>query len=324
MYKKILTTLLLSFLFSGCNGTSKGAEETSNIEEPSTIELSNTITVRDVFEFSIPTNWTLLSVDENTYHLSIKSKETDPEPDLVEMKITELKSRPDTATIANFYTTDDSVTVYPDYECPDSYSSCSTVGIWTKQYFSVLFTQTVVGETSINEWDLVKPLKDIQVLIDSETVEGDVPSELYSTCFSILKNYEFMSSASEQQFKDSMKLDEENLYLTAGGTWWEGGATCTLFQKPDKTYLAAIEVKGCGPICNQEYAFFEKSESMWKEVTDEVLPELGLEAYQENYPEGFNPLLELPQEGTTLIFTEQYSDEILFTLKWQNGVFVKE
>lgn len=149
-------------------------------------------------------------------------------------------------------------------------------------------------------------------------------SQVYNTCQPFVKTAmsEF-TTHSDEDFEESVQiLDEENMYILMFPRWWEGSATCTLFTLPDETLLLAYTINSCGPICHQDRGFYTQVDTEWKDVSSEVLPDMEekLAELRETY-ENFNPILELPRYGTSIVVSEQYSGEELFKLLWGNGHF---
>jgi hypothetical protein len=134
------------------------------------------------------------------------------------------------------------------------------------------------------------------------------------------------------------ELDVKNGWLRFSGKGeyvWEGSGVCVIFRKPDKSYMVAIAVSECGPLCMQFLHFLEYSNNVWTDVTEKVFQPVPKDMLVKKYLEvvaddefASDPpvLYVLPRYGTAIYVVNQPEfangkEKTLFTYTYANGVF---
>ena len=116
-------------------------------------------------------------------------------------------------------------------------------------------------------------------------------------------------------------LDIDNYYSSLHPRTLDGSVTITVFIEPNGDHLIAADVKGCGPLCEQTVWFLKKEGEEYVDVTDDYFPDLDYKKIVTDleYP---NPLIVLPQYGTTIKVADQLSGEIFYEIVWKGGEFI--
>ncbi len=174
-----------------------------------------------------------------------------------------------------------------------------------------------------------------------EIEEGSPQYNVFQTHPNTVKDYlmqiddkYFMGFTAEERTKGMTILDEENYYTAFDPIEIDGNGSMTIFITPEGENIVAIETKVCGPACYQEFhilAIWKKDmrdKTTYTEITERAFPELDFtkemnDAKAKNPDAPFIPLITLPQHGTTIEIREQFSHELLATVKWKKGKFVK-
>ncbi len=130
-------------------------------------------------------------------------------------------------------------------------------------------------------------------------------------------------------------VDEKNMYLQYYPFLGEGDASMRVFKNPDGTHVVAVEVRACGPGCEQKLSLLEYKNGEWADVKQALLPEVSPEVLLERMqakgqcePNGdcedvATFLYKLPRRGTIMSIYEQFSfTQNLVKFKWQNGKFI--
>lgn len=137
----------------------------------------------------------------------------------------------------------------------------------------------------------------------------------------------FFDISLEDRIENITVRDENNYYIAFEPYTLEGNGSFAIFLNGDEK-LFVTEIKGCGPICEQEINFLKRVNGKYVDVTDQYMPVIdyedkAMEFYNregDDYP--FNILYELPRFGTSILIKEQMSQEALYSLKWQGGKFI--
>lgn len=134
-------------------------------------------------------------------------------------------------------------------------------------------------------------------------------------------------------------LDEENYYLSFSPLSLDGNGSIAVFLADDGTEYVVTELKGCGPLCQQDVFVFEVVDGEWIDRTAEVwVPLEPTEAQIEsirlvhlfdnpqNDPNDvpFAPLYEIPQFGTTVRAYDQWTGYVFGKLYWDGVSFTAE
>lgn len=146
------------------------------------------------------------------------------------------------------------------------------------------------------------------------------------------------NSFTRQEREQAIQVkDLENYYIEFSPNYIDGNGSLTVFVTPQKEHIIAVETKGCGPGCEQKFYFLTYKDGLWKDVTNEVFPNIAsqiaasltnLQWYLRNrnpneLPIG-NLLIRLPQHGTTIEYYDQFSQIVLWKFLWRQGKFIPE
>lgn len=197
----------------------------------------------------------------------------------------------------------------------------------------IVFISTMLNTNEIAQF---KPITKTAEPISIET-EVELPTYGPRTTKEYLEDIPdkyFMGITAKERIESITSLDEENYYTAFNPLNLDGDGSMAIFIKPDEGYIIATEIKGCGPACHQEFYLLEvwaegySAPTQYRDVTEELLPALDFSeqmkiAKEKNPNTPFIPLITLPQHGTTIEIREQFSNEILATLKWKDGKFIK-
>ncbi|MFH1712228.1 MAG: hypothetical protein ABH846_03270 [Patescibacteria group bacterium] len=130
-------------------------------------------------------------------------------------------------------------------------------------------------------------------------------------------------------------VDEENYYLKFSPLTLDGDGTIAVFISGDHEYVI-LELKGCGPMCQQDITVLELVDDTWYDRTTTVWKDVEItvsvqEAVKQEYlsenPDAdpddvpFVRLYELPQYGTTIDVYDQFSGEYFAEISWSGGTF---
>ncbi|PJC37061.1 hypothetical protein CO046_02635 [Candidatus Peregrinibacteria bacterium CG_4_9_14_0_2_um_filter_53_11] len=131
-------------------------------------------------------------------------------------------------------------------------------------------------------------------------------------------------------------LDLKNDYIEIRTPSWDGGGDMAIFRTTRGDDLIAVSNTSCGPLCIQNFYLLRYKSGRWTDVTAEVMPSIDEDAAKEKLAahlketgagnvnkEGldFAPMIEIPQFGTTMNYFDQYSNTVIYEIKWRKGSF---
>lgn len=142
---------------------------------------------------------------------------------------------------------------------------------------------------------------------------------------------------SKTKRKDSTTtLDLKNDYIKINNRSWDGGGAMAVFRTTNGDDLIAISNAGCGPLCNQNFYLLRYKGGTWTDVTAKMLPSIEEDTAKEKLITylketgtsnenkedlDFAPMIEIPQFGTTMKYFDQYSNTVIYEIKWRKGNF---
>lgn len=141
---------------------------------------------------------------------------------------------------------------------------------------------------------------------------------------------------SKEKKKDGIKtLDIKNDFIKIGTPDWDGSAEIAIFRAKGGDDLISVSNEGCGPMCEQNFYLLKYKNAKWQDVTKKLLPKIDDKKAEKsviahlkkikNYdPEvfSFNPLLQIPQIGTTIKYFDQFSGTVVYELQWKKDHFI--
>ncbi len=175
---------------------------------------------------------------------------------------------------------------------------------------------------------------------DQESLEAEDLSVLNYYLDLPSKYLEFyLEDTNDEERKSKIAtLDLANYYIDLKDNVSAGGfttGTVTVFMKPDKSRLTAVEGGDCTTLCFRDIYFLEYKNGEFIDVTKEYLPEIDFEYLKKkvhqkaNYGTSvdstpFSFYFELPREGTDIILYEYLTGMKVAKLKWTKGKFVPQ